>query len=154
MAKLKVIRILILLGSIVFYVLGVVCPIMATKYSLIGISFNNNEVNLLDSVKIFYESGDFLIAGIIFVFTVLFPLLKYIELSMDMFFGKSMKYSANLDKWNMLDVFIVAMLLLNFKMNSSIIVMELRIGTTYLAMSVILRILLGILGRNGLNYKK
>jgi uncharacterized paraquat-inducible protein A len=127
---------------------------MATKYSLVGISFNSNEVNLLDSVKIFYESGDFLIAGIIFVFTVLFPVLKYIELSMGMFSDKSMKFSADLDKWNMLDVFIVAMLLLNFKMNSSFIVMELRIGTTYLAISVILRILLGILSRNGLNYRK
>ena len=149
MAKVRLIRILLLLGSIVFYVLGVVCPIMATKYSLVGISFNNNEVNLLDSVKIFYESGDFLIAAIIFVFTVLFPILKYIELSMDMFFGKSMKFSADLDKWNMLDVFIVAMLLLNFKMNSSFIVMELRIGTTYLAISVILRVLIGILYRKG-----
>ena len=149
MAKVKLIRILLLLGSIVFYVLGVVCPIMATKYSLVGISFNNNEVNLLDSVKIFYESGDFLIAAIIFVFTVLFPILKYIELSMDMFFGKSMKFSADLDKWNMLDVFIVAMLLLNFKMNSSFIVMELRIGTTFLAISVILRVLIGILYRKG-----
>ena len=149
MGKLKIARILLLMGSIIFYVLGMVYPIMATKYKLVGISFNNNEVNLLDSVKIFYESGEFLIAAIIFVFTVLFPILKYIELSMDMFFGKRMKCSANLDKWNMLDVFIVAMLLLNFKMNSAFIVMELRMGTTYLAISVIFRILLGILCRNG-----
>lgn len=148
MGKLKVIQILLLMGSIIFYVLGIVYPIMATKYSLIGISLKTQEVNLLDSVRIFYESGDFLIALIILVFTVVFPILKYLELILSLFFDRHFKFSSDLDKWNMIDVFIVAMLLLNFKMNSSFIVMELRVGTTFLAISVIFRILLGIMERN------
>jgi uncharacterized paraquat-inducible protein A len=154
MGKLKIARILLLMGSIIFYILGMVYPIMATKYKLVGISLKSSEVNLLDSVKIFYESGDFLIAVIILVFTIVFPVLKYVELAMDIVFGRQLRHSADLDKWNMLDVFIVAMLLLNFKMNSSFIVMELRLGTTFLAFSVILRIFLGFIQRGVLNYKK
>ncbi len=146
-----ILKALLLIGSIIFYILGMVYPIMATKYKLVGISLKSSEVNLLDSVVIFYESGDFLIAGIILIFTLVFPILKCVELSMDILFNKRMRHSADLDKWNMLDVFIVAMLLLNFKMNSSFIVMELCIGTTFLAISVILRIFLGILQEKSLN---
>ncbi|MFC2119359.1 paraquat-inducible protein A, partial [Bacteroidota bacterium] len=47
----------------------------------------------------------------------------------------------SIDKWSMLDVFLVALLLLNFKMDSNIIVMKLKIGTTFIAVSVILRML-------------
>jgi len=41
----------------------------------------------------------------------------------------------------MLDVFLVALLLLNFKMDSNIIVMKLKIGTNFIALAVILRML-------------
>lgn len=147
MGKIRIFRVLLLMGSIISYIFGMMYPIMSTKYKLVGISLKSSEVNLLDSVVIFYESGDLLIAGIILIFTVVFPVLKYLELSMDILFNKRMRHAVDLDKWNMLDVFIVAMLLLNFKMNSSFIVMELCIGTTFLAISVILRILLGIMSR-------
>jgi len=54
---------------------------------------------------------------------------------------KSNNKLRHLDKWNMLDVFLVALLLLNFKMNSNFIVMQLKIGTTFIALAVIFRIL-------------
>ena len=38
-------------------------------------------------------------------------------------------------------VFLVAILLVNFKMDSSIIIMKVKIGTTFIAISVILRML-------------
>ncbi len=142
----RVIKISLLLGSIACYTAGVFYPIMSTKYQVVGLTLKTQDINLLDSIKLFFESGDYLLALIILVFTLVFPILKYIELLLGITCKKiHLKKAIELDKWNMLDVFIVAMLLLNFKMNSSFIVMELRIGTTFLAISVILRILLGAL---------
>ena len=45
----------------------------------------------------------------------------------------------SIDKWNMLDVFLVALLLLNFKMNGAIMAMDLEIGTTFIALAVLTR---------------
>jgi len=44
----------------------------------------------------------------------------------------------------MLDVFLVALLLLNYKMDTNIIVMKIRIGTSFLALSIIFRMLSSI----------
>ena len=43
-----------------------------------------------------------------------------------------------INKWSMLDVFIVAVLILNMKFDSSIIVSKLEIGTTLFAISILL----------------
>ena len=40
----------------------------------------------------------------------------------------------------MIDVFLVAMLLLNFKMNSRFIVMRLEMGTNFIALAVLTRL--------------
>jgi hypothetical protein len=39
----------------------------------------------------------------------------------------------------MLDVFLVALLLLNFKMDSNIIVMKIKVGVNFLAISILIR---------------
>lgn len=67
--------------------------------------------------------------------------MKYIELAVRILRNKTSKMLQNLDKWNMLDVFLVALLLLNFKMQSKIMVMDLKIGTTFIALAVIFRML-------------
>jgi len=51
------------------------------------------------------------------------------------------KILALLDKWSMLDVFLVALLLLNFKMDSQIVVMKMRVGVAFLAFSVVTMII-------------
>ena len=43
-----------------------------------------------------------------------------------------------INKWSMLDVFVVAVLILNMKFDSSIIVSKLESGTTLFALSVVL----------------
>lgn len=137
---------LMLLASIVFFVLGLMFPIIATKQQVFGVVLTYSEVKLFDSVRMFFDSSDYLLAGIILMFTIVFPILKFTELvnrSVN-WIRISEKVSAvmnDLDKWSMLDVFLVALLLLNFKMNSDIVVMKLKIGTTFIGLSVILRML-------------
>lgn len=138
---LKIITIvLVFLISIVFFILGITTPILSTKIDVFGIGFNKKEVNLIDSVKLFYDSKDYFLSVIILIFTFVLPAAKYIELLIKLII-KRYKNSLLLDKWNMLDVFIVALLLVNFKMGDSLIVMKLQLGTAFLSISVITRIL-------------
>lgn len=136
----------VLLGSVVLFVLGLIFPLLATKKELFGILLDYQNIRLLDSVRIFFSEGEAFLGMIILVFTVVFPILKYFDLTL-----RSIRPSAIspklssalrfLDKWSMLDVFLVALLLLNAKMDSTIIVMDLKIGTTFLALSIILRMI-------------
>ncbi len=142
----KLFIIFLLLSSISFFVLGLIYPILSTKKQVLGIVLNYQEVKLFDSVKMFYESNDYLLATIIFLFTIILPIIKFFELinrllSFLTFSKKTSRILHLLDKWSMLDVFLVALLLLNFKMDSNIIVMKLKLGTTLIAVSIILRML-------------
>jgi paraquat-inducible protein A len=132
--------------SIFFFILGLWYPILSTKQKVLGFVLDYKEVRLFDSVKMFYESNEYFLAIIILVFTILLPIIKFLELLNREFkiiiFTKTIsKILHALDKWSMLDVFLVAILLVNFKMDSSIIIMKVKIGTTFIALSVILRML-------------
>ena len=89
----------------------------------------------------FWSDGEYLVSVIIFCFTFLLPSLKYVELGLKICTTKKYKVLKEIDKWNMIDVFLVALLLLNLKMNSSFIVMQLEMGTNYIALAVLTRIL-------------
>ncbi len=153
--KTKYIILLILLISITSFMLGLIYPILATKKQVFGLVLKHQELRLFDSVKMFYESNDYLLAIIIFLFTIVLPIMKFFELLNRTFtilnVSKKINYFLHLiDKWSMLDVFLVALLLLNFKLDSNFIVMKLKIGTSFIAISIILRMFATIL----INYKK
>jgi uncharacterized paraquat-inducible protein A len=136
----NIIAALFLIGSIVFFVLGVTHPLMSTKYQVIGIRLKSQEVTLFDSIRLFWESKDYFVSLIILVFTFILPISKYFELALRIITGKKYLVLQSVDKWNMIDVFLVAMLLLNFKMNSNFIVMRLEEGTNFIALAVITRL--------------
>ena len=127
-------------ASVTLYVLGLVYPLMSTRYQVLGFQIRSQEVTLFDSVRMFWESSDYLIASIILVFTFILPILKYIELVLRLATGRQFLRLQSVDKWNMIDVFLVAMLLLNFKMNSRFIVMRLELGTNFIALAVLTRL--------------
>lgn len=129
-----------LLASVVLYILGLSFPLMSTKYQVLGFQIRSQEVTLFDSVRMFWQGSDYLIAAIILVFTFLLPILKYIELTLRLATGRTYLKLQSVDKWNMIDVFLVALLLLNFKMNSRFIVMRLELGTNFIALAVLTRL--------------
>ena len=129
----------VLLTSVTLFCLGVSFPVLSNHIEVFGFGFSKEEINLFDSVVLFYESKDYFVALIILLFTFVLPAAKYIELTVRLITRRKAKPKINLDKWNMLDVFLVALLLLNFKMNSSLIVMELQIGTLFIALAVLTR---------------
>lgn len=131
---------ILLLLSVTLYVLGIIEPLMTTKYQIIGIKLKSQDVTLFDSIRMFWDSSEYLIASIIFVFTFILPISKYIEMGVRLFTGRNFPLWQGVDKWNMIDVFLVAMLLLNFKMNSNFIVMSLGLGTNFIALAVLTRL--------------
>lgn len=141
LSKKEIIGIIILLISIILFSLGVYYPLLSTKYEILRIGFGRQEVNIFDSVSLFYNSGDYFIAFIILLFTFILPIYKYAEVLVKKLILRKEVISTNIDKWNMLDVFLVALLLLNFKMNDAFIVMKLEVGTIFIALAVLTRIL-------------
>ncbi len=131
-----------LLASIVCFGLGMYFPIFSTHTHFI-VKFGYVEVNVFDSIKMFFDSNDYFIGIIILLFTFIIPLCNYIVLLIQITSGKTFKYLPDLNKWSMLDVFVVALILINFKMQStsSIMIMQLQIGTTYIAIAVLLRMI-------------
>jgi paraquat-inducible protein A len=128
------------LTSIVFFVLGMIHPIMSTTMFLLS----KKEIYLKDSVQFFFDEGELFIGVLILVFTFIFPILKYLYLGSKLigFQFKGSKMSEVIidiiNKWAMLDVFVVALIIINMKMNSAIIKSTLKSGATYFAISILL----------------
>jgi paraquat-inducible protein A len=143
----KIILFLFLAISIFFFVLGLTFPIMSTKKSILGIGIDYQEIHLFDSVTMFWEAKEYFLAIIILLFTIVLPVVKYLDVLIRIASSfeipeKLGKFLHAIDKWSMLDVFLVALLILNFKLDSSFIVMKIKIGTTFLTVSIILRMAL------------
>ena len=130
--------------SVLLFVLGLVFPIMSTKKQIMGITLSYQDIRLLGSVRILIQENDTFLAVITLIVTFLFPCFKYVELlnrqfGFFHFSSKLSKFLTNIDKWSMLDVFIIALLLFYFSADSSFIEMKIRIGTYFLALSIFFR---------------
>ncbi len=128
--------------SVVFFVLGLINPILknSTMMGFMGEKF----IYLLGSIKYFFEEEEFFIGALILTFTFIFPILKYLFIGfrlVNIQFGQ-IRWVGTLveiiNKWAMLDVFVVALIIVNMKFNTLIISASIEIGTTFFALSVLL----------------
>ena len=131
---------MVTITAILFYVTGLHKPVFHSTRLWIM----EEEVTLGGSVYVFWRSGENFIAAIILIFTFVFPMVKFAALFWSLMAGASksaMKVNAALSwlgKWSMLDVFVVALLLVNMKLDSGLLDMELRSGMIYFAVSILL----------------
>ena len=150
----KTLAVITLILSVVFFGLGVSFPLFSTETGVSiprfvawipfvpeRIVLSYDTVNLFDSIKWFFDNGGCLLGAVILVFSFLFPVFGYVGLIIRLFTNKTSETLQNLDKWNMLDVFLVALLILNFQMGADFVIMELKMGTTFIALAVLFRIL-------------
>jgi uncharacterized paraquat-inducible protein A len=133
-----------LLCSFVLFILGISCPILFTKTSVFGLTFSAKSVYLTDTIEYFYNERQWLMAFVIFITTLVFPLIKYVDLANRILNvvpipEKLKSILSHVDKWSMTEVFIVALVILTVKMNSNFMSMEIRSGVTFLTLSIILR---------------
>lgn len=138
--------------SVTFFGLGIVLPLFHTKKQVWLFVLESQNFSLLDSVSYFITQQNYFLAFIIVLFTIFFPIVKYFLLLNKFFYIleksiKTTKLMSLFDKWSMLDVFLVALLLLVFKMDSQLVVVKLKIGTFFLAMSVVSRIFISNLNQ-------
>lgn len=141
-----IIKQILLLVSIGCYTSALSYPLLIKENVFLWITWSHNEITVFNSIEYFINERDFLLAGLIFVFVLIFPILKYLSLLVEVF-GlpfKNYSISSSLDKWSMLDVFIVAFFIV-FSKTSSFLNSELAIGTYLLSASIILRMILPIL---------
>ena len=123
-----------------FYVLGLTKELFVLEQFF----FVDKEVTLLNSIRMLFENDENFLGTIIFAFTIVFPIFKYLLLIFSLFLNqkeaitKVNRWMSVISKWSMLDVYIVALLLLNMKFDSRLVNMELKEGVVWFSLSVIL----------------
>ena len=123
-----------------FYVLGLTRQLFISEQFF----FLEKEITLLNSIRMLFDNNEHFLGTIIFIFTIIFPILKYLLILVALLF-KNLEQLARLNhwmsvisKWSMLDVYIVALLLLNMKFDSRIVNMELQSGVIWFCLSILL----------------
>ncbi len=135
---------LLLIGSALFFIMGFQFPLLQTGFGIGPFTLKSDYVYLSTSFSYFFDKGEIFIGFLLLFFTIIFPTIKYIFLFLTLLgrpFPRHQFLSTGLEvinKWSMLDVFVVAVLLLNMKFDSNIIVSKLGNGTTLFAISVVL----------------
>ena len=136
-----------LIISMVCFVLGLAYPILIAKTTLLGFNISAESIHLTETIRHFYQSGDWFMVAIIGITTLIFPIFKYLDMvnrilciiPVNEFYEKVM---AQLDKWSMIEVFVIALVILSVKTNSSFMSMTVESGVYFLAASVIIRMLI------------
>lgn len=145
-----IIAVLIYLSSVIFFILGLTHPIMGAEV-LLGLK--ETEIYLYDSFEYFFKKREYVLGTILLIFTLVLPIFKYLFIGLK-FFGfkfyksRSMHHVLEIiNKWAMLDVFIVALLIMTFKFESSFISNYVMIGASYFAISILLLMICSYLSK-------
>lgn len=140
----KGLAIIILAASLVFFIMGFMFPLLKSGFGIGPFTIKSDYVYISTSFNYFFEKGELFVGLLLLFFTIIFPILKYVFLFLTLFGRQMPRHGAVattleiINKWSMLDVFVVAVLILNMKFDSDIIVSKLEAGTTLFAMSVVL----------------
>ncbi len=138
------VAIVLLFASALFFTMGFFYPLMQTGYGFGPITLRRDDVYMSSSVRYFFNRGEIFIGLILLLFTIIFPIIKYFFLLLTLLDKKFPRHHyistvlEVINKWAMLDVFVVALLILNLKFDTRIIVSELKSGATLFAIAVVL----------------
>jgi len=136
--------IIVLTVSLFFFILGFMYPLLQTGFGIGPFTLKTEEVYISTSFRYFFDKGEAFIGLLLLFFTIIFPVIKYIFLYLTLLGRQLPRHGAVatalevINKWSMLDVFVVAVLILNLKFDSRFIISRLKSGTTLFAISVLL----------------
>ena len=98
--------------GLVSYIISINSPLITVKKFL----FINDTVSLFQILSTLLENEEIFLGSIIFIFTIILPILKFSLLiayglrpSIEKQFFRSYKYLEHISRWAMLDVFIAAL---------------------------------------------
>ena len=141
---LKIAVYLLYTSAVIFFILGLYYPIMGTKVFL---GLKEDWSYLTGTISYFYQEKEYFIGTIILVFSLILPIIKFVFVGvrlLPMKFPFQVSINACLDsinKWAMLDVFVVSLVIVNMKMDTVFIKTQLEKGTTFFALSIVLLML-------------
>ncbi len=132
---------LLLWISLLTLAIGIFAPVMTFKKLI----FHKNTFSIHTGLVTLFKEGEYILFLIIFVFTILFPVVKIFLLGLIHYFRlwpqekrkKLLHYLSLVSKWSMLDVFIVALLVVIVRLGITGKV-EVQWGIYVFAVSVIL----------------
>lgn len=140
----KKLALIMLFTSLLFFISGFMYPLLQTGFGIGPFTLKRDYIYLSTSFWYFFNKREVFIGFLLLFFTIIFPILKYIFLLLTLpgqRFPRHHYISTVPDiinKWSMPDVFVVAVLILNMKFDSTIIIPKLESGTTLFAISVVL----------------
>lgn len=134
--------------SVLFFINGILLPLFSTTTEFIGLVMGHTKVNLFSSIEFMWGRADYFLAILIALFTFVLPVIKYLDLfakylSLNLWPKAVSKILDALDKWSMLDVFIVAQIIVVFKFSTKFVEIDLESGTICLTVSIFLRMIAG-----------
>ncbi|MDD9891895.1 MAG: paraquat-inducible protein A [Gammaproteobacteria bacterium] len=136
---------LLLLSSLALLLIGVFSPLI----QLTQFWFFTNQTSLASAIVQLFEHGEWLLAGIVAVFSVVFPIIKtlftlvLVSFSNNQVTPKQLRFLAQLGKWSMLDVFIVALIVTAAKLGA-LAEAEVQYGLYLLLVSTLLNLCISV----------
>lgn len=135
-------------GSLAAYIFALTSPLFTTSGELFGFSFSKESVSFFRSLEILKDQGYLILSYALLLFVIGLPIIKFIVLMFNInsitIISKSIdSFLVYLQKYAMVDVFVIAILLVGSKSNP-MFVFKIELGTYALLLSVVLSILLSI----------
>lgn len=110
---------ILIFTSVLLLVAGMNMPLMNIQKMV----FWENDYSVITGTLGLYEDEEYFLAALIFFFSIVFPILKLILLTVVWFCrfddagrGRILQWLSRLGKWSMLDVFVVAVLVVAMKL--------------------------------------
>lgn len=142
--------------AVVFLFLGLFLPAITLKEMFMF----RHTFSVVDGIVALYQDKHYVLALVIFLFSILFPFVKFIFLTILWFSRmtnlqreKILHWMARLGKWSMLDVFVVAITIVMAKI-SGFATAKAEKGIYFFGVSVVISITLTMLIENILQKNK
>ena len=135
----------LLIVTVFLLISGLLAPLLTVKKAILF----RNTFSIVSSIHSLVISGQWFLPAVLFLFSVAFPLIKLLIMGVVLFSpGKApanvrryLHWIHLLGKWSMLDVFVVAVLVVAFKLGALASV-QMRYGLVLFAIAVILSLFL------------
>lgn len=126
--------------SFILYLLGLFTPLYTSTHLYIF----SKESTLFQSILLLFNHREIYLGALILMVTIFLPIIEFVVVFIKLFkkgktiSNKYLKFLTLVSKWSMLDVFVVAVILLNLNFDSRIIDMKLGQGVIWFSLSIIL----------------
>lgn len=137
---------------VTFVILGfaIFLPMLTLKYFVLGFFvLKQKTISLYSTLTTLQEAGEIILFLVIFLFSIIFPILKLVILALatnitvapKSVLARLFHWIEQFGKWSMLEVFVVALLLVSVKLGA-LLAVQVHHGVYLFALAVVITMLL------------